>query len=148
MIALASDHAGLPLKQEIMKLLDGMGLAWQDFGTYDSASCDYPVFGYRAAKAVSDGRCEKAVLVCGTGEGIGMAASKVKGTRVCICSDPYSAELSRRHNDSNVLSVGARVVGVDAALGIVKVWLETAFEGGRHARRIALIADIEAGKEL
>ena len=96
MIALACDHTGIELKKEMMKLLDSMGLEWKDFGTDTAVSCDYPVYGYRAAKAVASGECDRGILICGTGIGIGIAASKVKGTRVCTCSDVYSAELSKR----------------------------------------------------
>ena len=110
MIALACDHTGIELKKEMMKLLDSMGLEWKDFGTDTAISCDYPVYGYRAAKAVASGECDRGILICGTGIGIGIAASKVKGTRVCTCSDVYSAELSKRHNNSNILTMGARVV--------------------------------------
>ena len=108
MIALACDHTGIELKQEIMKLLDSMGLEWKDFGVNEAVSCDYPIYGYRAAKAVASGECDRGILICGTGIGIGIAASKVKGVRVCTCSDVYSAELSKRHNNSNILTMGAR----------------------------------------
>ena len=123
MIALACDHTGIELKREIMKMLDEMGLEWKDFGTNEPVSCDYPVYGYRAARAVADGECDRGILICGTGIGIGIAASKVRGTRVCTCSDVYSAELSKRHNNSNILTMGARVVGVDLAKMIAVHWL-------------------------
>ena len=148
MIALACDHTGVTLKHELMKLLEELGLEWQDFGTESSESCDYPVYGYRAARAVAAGTCDRAILVCGTGVGIGMAASKVKGTRVCTCSDVYTATLSKRHNNSNVLTMGARVVGVDLALMIARAWLTEPFEGGRHQRRIDMITAIENGASL
>ena len=136
------------LKKEMMKLLDSMGLEWKDFGTDTAVSCDYPVYGYRAAKAVASGECDRGILICGTGIGIGIAASKVKGTRVCTCSDVYSAELSKRHNNSNILTMGARVVGVDLAKMIATHWLTAEFEGGRHQRRIDMITAIENGAEL
>ena len=148
MIALACDHTGLELKEEMKKLLDEMGLTYKDFGTYDHASCDYPVYGYRAAKAVVSGECDRGILICGTGIGIGIAASKVKDTRVCTCSDVYSAELSKRHNNSNILTMGARVVGIDLAKMIATHWLTAEFEGGRHQRRIDEITAIENGEEL
>ena len=110
MIALASDHTGIEMKNEIKKLLDSMGLAWKDFGTNETVSCDYPIYGYRAAKAVADGECDRGILICGTGIGIGIAASKVKGIRVCTCSDVYSAELSKRHNNSQILTDRKSVV--------------------------------------
>ena len=118
------------------------------FGTDTAVSCDYPVYGYRAAKAVASGECDRGILICGTGIGIGIAASKVKGTRVCTCSDVYSAELSKRHNNSNILTMGARVVGVDLAKMIATHWLTAEFEGGRHQRRIDMITAIENGEEL
>ena len=148
MIALASDHTGIEMKKEIMKLLDDMGLEWKDFGTNETVSCDYPIYGYRAAKAIADGECDRGILICGTGIGIGIAASKVKGIRVCTCSDVYSAELSKRHNNSQILSMGARVVGVDLAKMIAKHWLTAEFEGGRHQRRVDMITAIENGEEL
>ncbi|MBR4081529.1 MAG: ribose 5-phosphate isomerase B [Clostridia bacterium] len=148
MIALACDHTGIEMKKEIMKLLDDMGLTYKDFGTNEAVSCDYPIYGYRAAKAVADGECDRGILICGTGIGIGIAASKVKGVRVCTCSDVYSAELSKRHNNSNILTFGARVVGIDVGKMIARAWLTAEFEGGRHQRRIDLIAAIEDGQEL
>ena len=148
MIALACDHTGLELKKELMAMLDEMGLDYRDYGTYDSASCDYPVYGYRAAKAVADGECDRGILVCGTGVGIGIAASKVKGVRVCTCSDVYTAELSKRHNNSNILTMGARVVGIDLAKMIATHWLTAEFEGGRHQRRVDQLTAIENGEAL
>ncbi|MBQ9307916.1 MAG: ribose 5-phosphate isomerase B [Clostridia bacterium] len=148
MIALACDHTGLAMKKEIASLLDEMGLAWKDYGTYTEESCDYPVYGSRAARAVVSGECDRGILICGTGVGIGIAASKVKGTRVCTCSDVYTATLSKRHNNSNILTMGARVLGPDLAKMIARAWLEEPFEGGRHQRRIDQIAAIERGEEL
>ena len=147
MIALACDHTGVALKAEIAKMLDEMGLAWKDFGNYDASNRDddYPVYGYKAAKAVADGECDRGILICGTGIGIGIAAGKVKGIRVCTCSDVYSAELSKRHNNSNILTMGARVVGTELAKMIARHWLTAEFEGGRHQRRIDMIAAIEDG---
>ena len=148
MIALACDHTGIEMKKEIMKLLDELGLTYKDFGVNETGSCDYPIYGYRAAKAVASGECDRGILICGTGIGIGIAASKVKGVRVCTCSDVYSAELSKRHNNSNILTFGARVVGIDVGKMIARAWLTAEFEGGRHQRRIDMIAAIEAGQEL
>ena len=147
MIALASDHTGIEMKNEIKKLLDEMGLEWKDFGN-ETVSCDYPIYGYRAAKAVADGECDRGILICGTGIGIGIAASKVKGIRVCTCSDVYSAELSKRHNNSQILTMGARVVGIDLAKMIATHWLTAEFEGGRHQRRVDMITAIENGEVL
>ena len=147
-IALGSDHAGLPLKKEIMELLDSMNIQYKDFGTYTTDSCDYAQFGQRAANAVASGECEKGILCCGTGIGISLAANKVKGIRCVVCSDCFSAKMSREHNDANMLSLGARVVGGELARMIVKIWLETEFAGGRHQRRVDQIMAIEAGETL
>ena len=147
-IALGSDHAGLPLKKEIMELLDSMNIQYKDFGTYTSDSCDYAQFGQRAANAVIAGECDKGILCCGTGIGISLAANKVKGIRCVVCSDCFSAKMSREHNDANMLALGARVVGGELARMIVKIWLETEFAGGRHQRRVDQIMAIEAGETL
>ena len=148
MIALACDHSAIELKNEIKKLLDEMGLEWKDYGTNEAVSSDYPIYGDRAAKAVASGECDRGILLCGTGIGIGIAASKVKGIRVCTCSDVYSAELSKRHNNSNILTMGARVVGIDLAKMIATHWLTAPFEGGRHQRRVDMLTAIENGEEL
>jgi len=148
MIALACDHTGIALKAAIAAMLDEMGLAWKDYGTDDptNRNDDYPVYGYRAAKAVAAGECDRGILICGTGIGIGIAAGKVRGIRVCTCSDVYSAELSKRHNNSNILTMGARVVGTELAKMIARHWLTAEFEGGRHQRRIDMITAIENGQ--
>lgn len=148
MIALACDHTALALKQEIKNLLDSMGLSYKDFGNYENTSDDYPIFGYRAAKAVASGECDRGILMCGTGIGIGIAAGKVKGIRVCTCSEPYSARLSKQHNNSNILTMGARVVGPELAKMIAYEWLTAEFQGGRHQRRIDMIDKIENGEDL
>ena len=147
-IALASDHAGLPLKQEIEAYLDEKGLLWKDFGTDRAESCDYPVMGERAARAVASGACARGILFCGTGVGIGIAANKIRGIRCVTCSEPYSAKLSRRHNDANMLSMGSRVVGGELAKMIVEAFLETPFDGGRHQRRVNEINALGEGKTL
>lgn len=148
MIALASDHAALALKNAIGQYLTEENIPYTDFGTHTGESCHYTEYGLKAANAVAQGRCEKGILVCGTGVGIGIAANKVKGIRCVTCSEPYSAALSRAHNDTNMLSLGARVVGVDLALMIVKQWLATDFEGGRHATRVGHITQIEESGEI
>ncbi|MED9820575.1 MAG: ribose 5-phosphate isomerase B [Christensenellales bacterium] len=148
MIALASDHAGLPLKKEIMTLLESMNLPYKDFGTYTEASCDYAVYAQRAAKAVAAGECERGILCCGTGIGISMAANKVKGIRCACVSDCYSAKMTRKHNDANMLAMGARVVGADLGKMIAEIFLTTDYEGGRHQRRVEQIMAIEAGEDL
>ncbi|NLX83965.1 MAG: ribose 5-phosphate isomerase B [Clostridiales bacterium] len=143
MIALGSDHAGLPLKLEIIKLLNELGLEFTDFGTDSPDRVDYPVYGKRAALAVASGQCERGLIFCGTGVGISISANKVPGIRCVVCSDCYSASMARRHNDANMLALGARVVGVDLARMIIKLFLDEPFEGGRHAERVNLISGIE-----
>lgn len=143
MIALGSDHAGFPLKEAIKKYLDGEGVEYIDCGAYDTQSCDYPLQAEKTCLKVINGECEKAVLCCGTGIGISMAANKVKGIRAACCSDYFSAKYTRMHNDANVLCLGARVIGEGAALELVNVFLNTEFEGGRHQRRIDQITELE-----
>jgi len=143
MLAIGSDHGGFALKQEVMAHLREKGIEYKDFGTYTEDSCDYPIYGEAVARAVASGECERGIAICGTGIGISMACNKVKGIRCAVCGDCYSAEMTRRHNDANVLAMGARVLGSGLALKIVDTFLETPFEGGRHARRVGLIAEIE-----
>ena len=146
MIAIGSDHGGYRLKEEIKAHLTKRGLEFEDFGCFSEESCDYPEIGHAVAHAIAYGKFERGILICGTGIGIGIAAGKVKGIRVCTCSDVYSAELSKRHNNSNILTMGARVVGTELAKMIAKHWLTAEFEGGRHQRRIDMIARIENGE--
>ena len=146
MIALGSDHAGLPLKKEIIALLEEMNIPYHDYGTYTSDSCDYAMFAQRAAKAVVSGECERGILCCGTGIGISIAANKVKGIRAALCSDAHAAEMTRRHNNANILCLGGLVTEEKTALEIVDTFLKFDFEGGRHQRRIDQIADIENGR--
>ena len=149
MIALACDHSALDMKQMVKDLLDERGLAYRDFGTDTADSCDYPVYASRAARAVASGECDRGIVICGTGIGVSMAANKVKGVRCALYGDSYSARLTRLHNDSNVLALGARVTGMELARAIAETWLTTPFSGEeRHRRRIALLTDIENGKEL
>ncbi len=149
-IAVGADHAGFPLKEDLKTWLAGRGYRVVDFGTNSGEPVDYPDFAHRVAKAVTSGEAERGVLVCGTGIGMAMAANKVRGARAAACSDPYTARMSREHNDSNVLALGARIIRRDAALEIVDVWLAAEFAGGRHLRRIEklegefLTADNEA----
>lgn len=148
MIALASDHAGLPLKKLIMEYLEQRRLEYKDFGTYSEESCNYPEYALLAATAVVSGECDKGILCCGTGVGISIAANKVQGIRCATCSEPYSALLSRQHNNSNMLALGSRVVGSDLAIMTVESWLDGEFEGGRHADRVWQIEQIEKGNPL
>lgn len=143
MLALGSDHGGFALKHEIMEHLDEIGVAYKDYGTYTEASCDYPSYGEAVGRAVASGECDRGIIICGTGIGISIAANKVKGVRAALCGDCFSAEFTRRHNDANVLALGARVIGSGLALKIVDIFLSTEFEGGRHAQRIGLISEIE-----
>jgi ribose 5-phosphate isomerase B len=143
MIAIGSDHAAYEFKEEIKKFLEEKGYEYKDFGTYSAQRVDYPVFGEKVARAVASGECEKGLLFCGTGVGISIAANKVKGIRAVVCSEPYSAKLSREHNDTNILAVGARVVGIELAKMIIETWLTTPFEGGRHATRVEMLNNME-----
>ena len=143
MIAIGCDHGGFQLKRAVMEHLDELGLAYKDFGTYSEDSCDYPIYGELVGEAVVSGECESGIIICGTGIGISISANKVRGVRAALCHDCYSAEYTRRHNNANVLALGGRVIGVGHALKIVDIFLDTDFEGGRHARRVDLISKIE-----
>ena len=145
MIALACDHGAYELKEAVKRHLDARGIAYKDFGTNSKESCDYPDFAGPAAQAVGRGECEKGIVMCTTGIGVSITANKVKGVRCALVSDLMSARLTRQHNDTNVLALGAGVVGQMLALEIVDVWLDTAFEGGRHARRVNKIMAYEEG---
>ena len=140
MIALGSDHAGLSLKLEITELLDKLNIKYKDFGTHSSGSVDYPVYGKKVAEAVKNGEFEKGILICGTGIGISIAANKVKGIRAALCHDVFSAKMTRLHNDANILTLGARVIGAGHALEIVEAFLGTDFSGEeRHLARIKML---------
>ena len=142
MIALGSDHGGFALKQEVIKHLEARGLEYKDYGTYSDASCDYPVYGKAVAHAVADGECEKGIIICGTGIGISITANKVPGVRAALCSDCFSAEATRLHNNANILALGARVLGEGLALKIVDTFLDTPFSNDeRHIRRISMIEE-------
>jgi len=142
-IAIGSDHGGLALKESIKPFLVERGHEVVDFGTETTASCDYPIYGERVGEAVSFGDCDRGIAICGTGLGISMAVNKVPGIRGALCTNEFMAEMSREHNDANVLVLGARVLGEGLAMRIVKVWLETEFAGDRHQRRIEGITAIE-----
>ena len=136
MIAIACDHGALALKKAIEDHLAARGLAYRDFGTDSADSCDYPDFAGPAAEAVASGECDRGIVCCTTGIGVSITANKVRGIRCALLSDLMSARLTRQHNDTNMMALGAGVVGEKLALEIVDVWLDTAFEGGRHARRV------------
>lgn len=141
-IAMGNDHTAVEMKQEIKAYLESKGCEIINFGVDTLESCDYPKYGEMVAKAVVAGEADYGIAICGTGIGIGIAASKVKGIRVCTCSEPYSAKLSRMHNNSNVLTFGARVVGVEMAKMIVDEWLYNEYEGGRHQRRVDMLMEM------
>ena len=145
MIAIGSDHAAFAFKEDIKAWLIEKGYQVRDFGACGTERVDYCDFGFLVGEAVARGECEKGLIFCGTGVGISISANKVKGIRAVVCSEPYSAKLSRAHNDSNILALGARVVGPELARMIVEVWLATEFEGGRHLDRIKKIAAYEQG---
>ncbi len=139
MIAIASDHAGFELKEKTKRLLDDLKLAYKDFGTYSEEPCDYPDYAFPAAKSVSTGECEKGIVICGSGIGANIVSNKVDNVRAALCMTAEMAELSRKHNNANVLNLGGRLVEWERAEEIIKVWLTTPFEGGRHERRVEKI---------
>ena len=143
MIALGCDHGGFALKQELMKHLSERGLEFKDFGTYSEESCDYPIYAEAVGRAVVSGQCDRGILICGTGIGMSIAANKIDGIRAANCGDCFSAEFTRRHNDANILCLGARVLGSGLALMITDIFLDTEFEGGRHQRRVDMITKLE-----
>ncbi len=148
-LVIACDHSALELKAEVKKLVAEMGHECDDIGTHTADSCDYPDYGYRAAVGVAEGSYDRGILICGTGVGISLAANKVKGIRCGVCSEPTTARLTREHNDANMISIGARIVGGELALDIVRTFLTTEFSGGqRHVNRVKKISAIENGEKL
>lgn len=143
-IGIANDHSAVDMKNEIKAYLEGQGYEVVNYGTDTNASCDYPEYGEKVANAVASGEVDRGIAICGTGVGIGLACNKVSGIRACTCSEPYSAEYSRRHNNANIITFGARVIGIETAKQIVDVFMKTEFEGGRHERRVDQLMDIEA----
>jgi ribose 5-phosphate isomerase B len=146
-VVLGCDHAGFDYKERVLQELRGLGHTVIDVGTNSTASVDYPDFGFAAAKAVAEGSADRGVLICGTGIGISIAANKVKGIRCALCHDHLTAQLTRQHNDANVVAFGSRIVGVEVALDIVRTFLATPFEGGRHQGRVDKITAIETPRE-
>jgi len=142
-LAIASDHGGWELKQHIKEILEEMSIEYRDFGPLSCESVDYPDFALPVAEAVASGEFSRGILVCGTGIGMSIAANKVKGIRAALCHDTFSARATREHNDSNILALGERVVGKGLAGEIVKIWLTTEFQGGRHQKRVEKISKIE-----
>ncbi|MCI2035665.1 MAG: ribose 5-phosphate isomerase B [Oscillospiraceae bacterium] len=146
MIALGADHGGYRLKEAIKKYLDSQKIEYKDFGTDSEASVDYPPIAAKVAHFVADGHAEKGVLCCGTGIGMSIAANKVKGIRAAVCADAYCAEITRHHNNANILCMGGRVIHEDQAVEFTRLFLGTSFDGGRHQRRIDEISAIERGE--
>lgn len=142
-IAIGCDHGGITLKDSIVNYLEERGVQIEDFGTFGTESVDYPDFAYKVARSVADGKADKGILMCGTGIGISIAANKVNGIRCALCHNTETARLTALHNDSNILAMGGRVIDSDTAVNIVKTWLDTPFEGGRHVNRINKISEIE-----
>ena len=142
-IALGCDHGGYDLKQHVIKVLERLGHEAEDFGCFSKESCDYPDFGAAAAKAVAAGKCDRGIVICTTGIGISIAANKVKGVRCALCADCLQAEMTRRHNDANMMAIGAGFTGPNMAERMVEAFLSTEFEGGRHARRVEKMMALE-----
>jgi len=149
-VALGADHAGFPLKEDLKTWLIGHGYDVVDFGTQSAESVDYPDYATAVGGAVIVGKADRGVLVCGTGIGMAMVANKLPGVRAAACSDAYTARMSREHNDANVLALGARITGRDAAIEILETWLRAEFAGGRHARRVEKIVELDRvrGQEI
>lgn len=142
-LVIGNDHVAVEMKQEIKAYLEGKGIEVVDVGTNSTSRFNYPISGYQAAKLVANGEVDGGILICGTGVGISLAANKVKGIRACVCSEPYSAKLSKQHNNSNMIAFGARVIGIETAKMIVDEWLNASYEGERHQIRVDMIAEIE-----
>ncbi len=138
-IAIGSDHAGFELKEKIKKILEGMNLVWQDMGTNSTDSCDYPEYARAVANAVSQEKCDRGIICCGSGIGVSIVANKVRGIRAALCHDYEDAETSRKHNDANVLCLAGRRTSLEDCEKIINTWMSTAFEGGRHERRVEQI---------
>ena len=147
-VALACDHAGFSLKNELMLHLSSRGIEFRDFGTYNEESCDYPDFAAAACRAVLSGECDCAILVCGTGVGMSIAANKFDGIRAACASDSFSVRFTRLHNDANVLCLGGRVVGPGLGCELADIFVSTEYDGGRHQRRLDMISKIEKGEKL
>lgn len=142
-IAIGGDHVGQILKPEIIEYVEILGHEVKDFGPYLTERTDYPIYAEQVSEAVANGEFDRGILICGTGVGISIAANKINGIRCVCCSEPYSAKLSRQHNDTNVLAFGSRVIGLELAKMIVQEWLDEGYEGGRHSRRVEMIVGLE-----
>lgn len=144
LVAIGSDHGGFNLKEEIKKMFTEQNIQFLDVGTYSAESIDYPEISQKVGQAVMSGECTRGIIICGTGIGVSIAANKIKGIRAALCHDVFSAQMSREHNDANVLTMGERVIGPGLACMIVQTWLNTEFAGGRHGRRVDKISALEA----
>lgn len=147
-LAIGNDHVAVDYKWQIKKYLEEKGIEVINVGTDSTERFDYPISGYKVGRLVAEGKVDGGVLICGTGVGISLAANKVKGVRACVCSEPYTAKLSKQHNNTNIIAFGARVVGIEEAKMIVDEWLNAKYEGGRHQRRIDMIHEIESTQHL
>ena len=147
-LAIGNDHTAVEMKKELKAYLEEKGYEVINVGTDSTESFPYPVSGYKVAKMVASGQADGGILICGTGAGISLAANKVKGIRCCVCSEPYSAKLSKQHNNSNIIAFGARVIGIEMAKMIVDEWLNAEFMGGRHQTRVDMIMEIEEKQSL
>lgn len=146
MIAIGCDHGGLEIKNAIVEYLKGAGVEYIDFGTYTEDSVDYPVYAYKVANAVSKGECEKGIICCGTGIGVAIVANKVKGIRAATVTNEFCAEMTRRHNNTNVVTMGGRVIDAETAVRLADIFLNTPFDGDRHTKRVDMITQIENGE--
>ena len=147
-LVIGNDHSSVDMKKEIKEYLEGKGIEMIDVGTNSTDSFNYPISGYRVGKMVAEGKVDGGIAICGTGVGISLACNKVKGVRACCCSEPYSAEMSKRHNNANVICFGARVIGIETAKQIVDAWINAKFEGGRHETRVNMIMEIQDTQKL
>ena len=147
-LAIGNDHVAVDMKNEIKKYLEEKGIEVVNVGTDSTERFNYPISGYKVAKLVVDKKVDGGILICGTGVGISLAANKVHGIRACVCSDPYTAKLSKEHNNTNIIAFGSRVIGIETAKMIVDEWLKAKFEGGRHQIRIDMISEIEETQNL
>lgn len=147
-LAIGNDHVAVEMKREIRHYLESKGIEMIDVGTNETKSFDYPITGYKVARLVADGKVDGGVLICGTGVGISLVANKVHGIRACVCSEPYTAKLSKQHNNANIIAFGARVVGIEMAKMIVDAWLDAEYQGGRHQIRVDMLAEVEATQKL
>ncbi len=147
-ISLGADHGAYELKEAVKKHLDEKGIEYVDFGCFSKESVDYPKFAFLAANAVAKGECDYGILCCTTGLGVSMAANKVKGIRAAVCTNEKLAEMTRRHNNANVICMGQSVVSQELAMKMIDIFLSTGFDGGRHERRVSLLTDIENGKDI